>query len=614
HAALRRVERAIEAYRAEGAALVIASGGKTWAGFQECKVFASGLVSRGIPAQHVLEETDSLTTRGNARGVAALLRDRELQRVGLVTCDFHMPRALRLFQRAGLSPIPVPARSPARPFHSALFRSVRERASLALDLLLGPLLLALALSGCTKPSAQTHGGTQRAASPAASISPQKLTSLLQAELRRDPSVIADDDLIAEDAERRLAAVRSLARIADERSLASLEKALADEDPRVIGWAAFGVGQLCRGHEPEAARHLALRAASLAQTPSNAERDRALGSLSLGLGRCASDEAEKTLRAWLKLKAPFAESASLGLGQVARQRKHLDEATVAALLDAVAETPDGALLYPIESLPALGPAARQRLLEVASKALEQQGPGRAFAVRALAKAGAEAAGPLRHLLEAETTNDAERADIARSLAALGGGGQAELALALKGRARALIDGKAWLSSQHGVVLTLLEGLEPKSGDAGVLLELSQLPLQGEPAPVARRKIMLRCRAAALLANRATESSTLAACDPAPLAERREGSLALLKVLGRGALSKSRGARFAELARSTDRVVREAALELLLQHDEAPSIPELLASALSAKEVGVQATAAKVLSRYPSRAQVAPDAKSDAANPA
>src|SRR5205085_10500643 len=62
HAALRRVERAFEAYRDEGATLVIASGGKSWAGFQECKVFANGLVSRGMPAEHVLEEAGSLTT------------------------------------------------------------------------------------------------------------------------------------------------------------------------------------------------------------------------------------------------------------------------------------------------------------------------------------------------------------------------------------------------------------------------------------------------------------------------------------------------------------------------------------------------------------------------
>jgi cyclophilin family peptidyl-prolyl cis-trans isomerase/uncharacterized SAM-binding protein YcdF (DUF218 family) len=602
HAALRRVERAAEAYREHGATLVIASGGKVWAGHQECKVFAAGLAARGVQAEHLLEETKSLTTRGNARGVAQLLQGKSAQRLGLVTCDWHMPRALRLFRRAGLSPTPLSAPAPARPWHAALARSCRERVSLALDLLLGPLLLALVLSGCPKSGEQSRGGPQRSPSPSASISPQKQASLLQAELRRDPGGVADDDLVAEDTARRLAAVRSLARIADERSFAPLQKALTDEEPSVLAWAAFGVGQLCRGHEAEAARHLALRAASLSITPASSARDQALGSIALALGRCASDEAEKSLRAWLKLKEPLAESALLGLGQVARQRKRLDDATVAVLLDVAAKTPNSSALYPIESLPSLGPAARQRLLEVAGKALEQPGPGHAFAIRALAKAGPDAANALQQALEADTTSDAERADAARSLAALGGGGQAQLAHALKSRARAFIDAKAWLTSQHGVVLTLLEGLEPKSADPGLLLELAQLPLQGEAPAVVRRKVMLRCRAAALLANRATESATLAGCDPAPPAERREGSLALLQVLGRGPLVKARAARFVELAHSPDRVVREAALDLLLAHDEAPNMPELLASALSAPEAGVRATAAKVLSRYPSRAQV------------
>lgn len=602
HAALRRVERAAQAYREHGSTLVIASGGKTWDGFSECDVFARGLVERGVPAAQLTLERESLTTRGNARGVARLLAGKPPQRLGLVTCDWHMPRALRLFRRLGFAPVPVPAPAPTRPLRVTLVRSVRERLSLALDLLLGPLwlLCALALSGCSQSSergASAHGSK---AAPASSA-PRLRASLLQAELRRDPSAIGNEELLAENAGRRANAVQSLARIRDPRSFEPLLAALADEEPDVIGWAAFGVGQLCRGHEPEAVRHLALRAASLAADPANQGVDRALGAIALSLGRCASDEAEKTLRAWLRLRPAIAEPAALALGQVARERQHLDDATVAALLDAAAKAPNGSALYPIESLPTLGAAARERLLEVAGAALLEPRPARAFAVRALAKAGPGAAAPLGRLLQADTSNDAERADAARSLAALGAVAQPDLAKALAGRARALIDGKNWLTSQHGVVLTLLEGLEPKSAEPESLAELSRLPLEGETPPVVRRKVALRCRAAALLAGRSSASPALSSCDPGPPAQRREGSLALLKVLGRGSLDKERGARFRELAASEDPVVREAALELLMAHDEVPNIPELLASALSAKTPGVRATAAKVLARYPARAR-------------
>ncbi len=138
HAALRRVERAAAAYAELGAELVIASGGKAWQGHPECEVFARGLIERGVPADKVLQERESLTTRGNALGTNALLRGRAHARLGVVTCDWHMPRALRLFALLGLSATPVPALSPRRPLRTVLARAARERGALVLDLLLAP--------------------------------------------------------------------------------------------------------------------------------------------------------------------------------------------------------------------------------------------------------------------------------------------------------------------------------------------------------------------------------------------------------------------------------------------------------------------------------------------
>ena len=141
NAALRRVERAALAYAEQGAELVIASGGKVWDGRQECAVFAEGLLARGVPSERLRQETSSLTTRGNALGVAELLRARRVSRLGVVSCDWHLPRALYLFRRLGLSPIGVPAPSPPRPLSIVAARAVRERLSLAVDLALAPLWL-----------------------------------------------------------------------------------------------------------------------------------------------------------------------------------------------------------------------------------------------------------------------------------------------------------------------------------------------------------------------------------------------------------------------------------------------------------------------------------------
>lgn len=86
----------------------------------------------GLDPQPVLLEHDSLTTRGNAHCSAALLRRRQLTRVGIVTCDFHLPRALRYFGAEGLvvRGFAVPAR------RGALTRAWlwgRERGALLLD-------------------------------------------------------------------------------------------------------------------------------------------------------------------------------------------------------------------------------------------------------------------------------------------------------------------------------------------------------------------------------------------------------------------------------------------------------------------------------------------------
>jgi uncharacterized SAM-binding protein YcdF (DUF218 family) len=135
-AARRRVERAALAFHEQGARLVITSGGKLWQGVMEADAFARSLLELGVPGDRLLSERESLTTRGNARGVERLLREQRVGSVGLVTCDWHMPRALRLFRRVGLHPIPVPAAAPVGPLYLTTARFLRERGSLVLDLVL----------------------------------------------------------------------------------------------------------------------------------------------------------------------------------------------------------------------------------------------------------------------------------------------------------------------------------------------------------------------------------------------------------------------------------------------------------------------------------------------
>ncbi len=107
--------------------------------------------------------------------------------------------------------------------------------------------------------------------------------------------------------------------------------------------------------------------------------------------------------------------------------------------------------------------------------------------------------------------------------------------------------------------------------------------------------MRCTAAALLAGSNFQDARLLACDPAK--QSRERELSVLRVLGREKLRGARKKAFLERARSSDDLVREAALDQLAEHGELTEAHQVLAEALTAKTLGVVAAAARVLTAYP-----------------
>ena len=131
-AAMRRAQRAAEAFHAGLAPLVLACGGRRWSGVCEATWLRDGLVARGVPLEAILRECRSLTTAENAHHAAELLAERGARRVGIVTCDWHMRRALACFRAAGLEPASVQASSPAVPAWQRLRRSLAERIRTAL--------------------------------------------------------------------------------------------------------------------------------------------------------------------------------------------------------------------------------------------------------------------------------------------------------------------------------------------------------------------------------------------------------------------------------------------------------------------------------------------------
>ena len=132
-AALRRVRVGAKAFRELGALAVVASGGKRWGGTAEADAFRARLVGEGVPAERVIRELLSRSTVENAHYAGEILRAQGLTLVAIVTCDWHLPRALAAFEREGVRAIGVPAPAPALSRGRARIRSASERVKAWLD-------------------------------------------------------------------------------------------------------------------------------------------------------------------------------------------------------------------------------------------------------------------------------------------------------------------------------------------------------------------------------------------------------------------------------------------------------------------------------------------------
>jgi uncharacterized SAM-binding protein YcdF (DUF218 family) len=130
----RRVEAAARLYhRAGGECLVVASGGRRWGEVAEAEVMADALAERGVPRGVLVRELLSMSTRENARYTTALLLRRGISRATIVTCAWHLPRALACFAREGLEVRGEPVEDPTANVIQKLYRYCRERVAARLE-------------------------------------------------------------------------------------------------------------------------------------------------------------------------------------------------------------------------------------------------------------------------------------------------------------------------------------------------------------------------------------------------------------------------------------------------------------------------------------------------
>jgi uncharacterized SAM-binding protein YcdF (DUF218 family) len=80
----------------------------------ESDAMARELARSGVPEDALVLERCSFTTRENARYTARILRRRGVARVFVVTCAWHLPRALPHFRDEGFEATGIAAELPTR--------------------------------------------------------------------------------------------------------------------------------------------------------------------------------------------------------------------------------------------------------------------------------------------------------------------------------------------------------------------------------------------------------------------------------------------------------------------------------------------------------------------
>ncbi len=621
-AAGRRARAATDAAKAHGADIVIASGGRSWEGRVEADAMGEELARGGIDEKKIVREMRSWNTRENARCTRRILEARGVTRVVLVTCTWHMPRALALFRAETKLDVEAwPADPGDAPPLTRAYRVARERVASRLDRVMGLLLAFTLLLACGSSKNLADGSVQDATIDGG---PQEtaLLAIANAEDTRRADLVTEDLSTSRDVAVRRRAARALARIADAPSEAGLFRALVDDDVETVAWAAYGLGFSCKGHEDARVKAIVARASSLAIAGSGEISPGAIDvhfAIARALGKCGGALAESTLAAWVRTKGQTGKSAvkaradaAYGLGDIAARRGNIDDDTVTALLDAAADGVDDAL-YPFARAERFNDAFAPRLLDAAKKVIA--GPKsdvRVFAVRALAKIGDGGVPELSRVATADHGGDftwSERIDAMRSLGKAGEAGRSAAILAL---ARIVPDPKdafAVLAAGGDLFGELVVGLgaigsTPAPSANHLLSVLANLRPAGEaglpPAgPLVRRFAELRCTAASLLAQGAFDSPGIDACD-VDGSDARER--ARLSALLRRPLVGNRKNAWIAITKSEHLKVREDALAAVASHAELGDAGlAALASALAdTKHPGVVAAAAEVLFEHPARA--------------
>jgi uncharacterized SAM-binding protein YcdF (DUF218 family) len=108
-----RLDHALELYHRGIAPLIITLGGAGGDQFTEGSVGEDYLISKGVPEQAIIAETESRNTEESARRIAVIARVNGLRRLVVVSDDTHMFRIHAICASEGLDVLTSPRPRPA---------------------------------------------------------------------------------------------------------------------------------------------------------------------------------------------------------------------------------------------------------------------------------------------------------------------------------------------------------------------------------------------------------------------------------------------------------------------------------------------------------------------
>jgi uncharacterized SAM-binding protein YcdF (DUF218 family) len=108
-----RLDHALELYHRGIAPLIITLGGAGGDQFTEGSVGEDYLISKGVPEQAIIAETESRNTEESARRIAVIARVNGLHRLVVVSDDTHMFRIHAICAAEGLDVLTSPRPRPA---------------------------------------------------------------------------------------------------------------------------------------------------------------------------------------------------------------------------------------------------------------------------------------------------------------------------------------------------------------------------------------------------------------------------------------------------------------------------------------------------------------------